>query len=69
MAIKKENTSVLGLHLIPGAGDGVLTYSDGIADPEYEHLDSSEEKGDMQSNINKELRDAVNTEVGWCEFE
>lgn len=67
MAITKENVSALGLHLVPGAGDGVLAYSDGIADTEYEHLDPSKEKGDMQSNINKELKEAVISETEWHE--
>ena len=53
MAMKKENLTALGLHLVPGSGDGILAYSDGIADVEYEHVDPTIEKGDFQSNINK----------------
>lgn len=67
MAMKKENLTVLGLHLVPGSGDGILTYSDGIADVEYEHIDPSEEKGDFQSNINKELKEAIVSEAEWQE--
>lgn len=69
MALRKENISALGLHLVPGAGDGILTYSDGIADVNYEHIDESKEKGDYQSNINKELRDAILSQSGWYEEE
>lgn len=67
MAITKKDVSALGLHLVPGAGDGVLTYSDGIADTEYEHIDPSVEMGDLQSNINRELRNAVTSEIEWHE--
>ena len=67
MAIKKENVSAIGLHLVPGTGDGVLAYSDGIADVEFEHINSSQEKGGMQSDINKELKEAIETEAGWYE--
>lgn len=67
MAMKKENLTALGLHLVPGSGDGILTYSDGIADVEYEHIDPSTEKGDLQSNINKELKEAIVSEAEWQE--
>lgn len=67
MAFTKKNVSALGLHLVPGAGDGILAYSDGIADTEYEHIDPSVEIGDLQSNINRELKEAVTSEIEWYE--
>ena len=67
MAMKKENLIALGLHLVPGSGDGILAYSDGIADVGYEHVDPTIEKGDFQSNINKELKDAIMSESEWQE--
>ena len=67
MAMKKENLTALGLHLVPGSGDGILAYSDGIADVEYEHVEPTIEKGDVQRNINKELKDAIMSESEWQE--
>lgn len=69
MALKKENLTALGLHLVPGAGDGIIAYSDGIADVSYEHIDSTLETGDFQSNINKELKEAIVSESEWQEEE
>lgn len=65
--MKKENTSTVGLHLIPGASDGILTYADGIGDPEYQPLDTDKEPGAMQNDINKELRDRLQEETEWYE--
>ena len=33
--ITKENVSAIGLHIVPGTGDGILTDSDGIMDVDY----------------------------------
>lgn len=67
-AYEKKNTTALGLHLVPGAGDGIITYSDGIADVSYKHIDSSNKTvGDLQSNINKELKEAIVSESEWQE--
>ena len=63
----KKNTTALGLHLVPGSEDGVLTYSDGIADIEYKHLDDEKPKGAFQSEINKELTEALSSEIDWHE--
>lgn len=65
--MEKTTTTTVGLHLVPGSSDGVLTYSDGIADTEYEHLNEEEPKGAFQSEINKELRDAILSELDWYE--
>lgn len=65
--MEKTNTTALGLHLIPGSADGILTYSDAVADTEYESLTPGKPKGAIQSEINKELREAVSTEVDWYE--
>lgn len=65
--MEKTNTTAIGLHLIPGSADGILTYSDGIADVNYEHLDNSESKGALQSEINKELKEALFSELDWHE--
>lgn len=69
MELTKENVTALGLHLIPGSGDGVLTYSDGIADLEYEHIDPEKGKGGFQNEINKELKEAIISESEWYENE
>ena len=65
--MEKTNTTALGLHLIPGSEDGILTYSDGIADTEYKHLDDNKPKGAYQSEINEELRKALSSEIDWYE--
>ena len=65
--MEKTNTVALGLHLVPGSSDGILTYSDGIADTEYEHLDKEKPKGAIQSDINKELTKALSSEIDWYE--
>ncbi len=67
MALKKENTTALGLHLVAAAGDNVLTYSDQIADINYEHIGTSTELGAFQNVINKELRKAIVSESEWYE--
>lgn len=65
--MEKTNTTALGLHLIPGSSDGILTYSDGIADVNYEHLGADKQKGALQSDVNKELRNALSSEIDWYE--
>lgn len=65
--MEKTNTTVLGLHLVPGSADGVLTYSDGIADVTYKHLDDSKPQGALQSEINSELTEALSSEIDWYE--
>lgn len=65
--MEKTNTIALGLHLVPGSSDGVLTYSDSIADIEYKHLDENKPDGGFQSEINKELKEALSSEINWYE--
>lgn len=67
--MKKKNTTALGLHLVPGSADGILTYSDGIADISYESLkkEPGDEPGAFQSDINKELKEAIQEESDWYE--
>lgn len=63
----KENVSAIGLHIVSGTGDGILTYSDGIMDNEYVHLDPNIENGEFQHNINSELKNAIANEMNWHE--
>lgn len=66
--MEKTNVTVLGLHLVPGSADGVLTYSDNIADTEYESLNPEKKgKGAFQSEINQELKEAIFSELDWYE--
>lgn len=67
--MEKSNTTSIGLHLVPGSSDNILAYSDGIADVEYEHLDKEKGTGDFQSEINKELKNAIENEITWFEDE
>ena len=65
--ITKENVSAIGLHFVPGTGDGILTYSDGIMDVDYVHLDPETEDGEFQHKINAELKNAISNEMNWHE--
>lgn len=66
--MKKTNTTAVGLHLVAGSSDGILTYSDNIADTEYEHLDRpTTTRGALQSEINKELTKAIKDLDDWHE--
>lgn len=57
--MEKKETSAVGLHLVAGAEDGILTYSDNVADTDWEHLGTEQPRGAMQSEVNKELRDSI----------
>lgn len=70
MALSKDESSLsaVGLHLTAAAGDGVLTYSDVIADTNYVHVKSTQTVGGFQNAINKELRNALVNETDWEEY-